>query len=159
MNTRTYPKHGVALLECVTCAGVWVSRKTFDHLCRTTFKSSFQNMSLIKATTNEGPQKRYYRVCPVCQEVLNRVLYKKHSGVVVDVCHQDGIWFDVRELETVLAYEKDTNINRAGLDDQMGEESNSTTEPASQEDSGSQAVYLIEEDVDLDSLVKTFFTR
>ena len=52
-----------------------------------------------------------YRPCPDCHQRMNRVNYARHSGVVLDVCKEHGLWFDKDELRRVLAF-----ISAGGLD-------------------------------------------
>ena len=41
---------------------------------------------------------------------MNRTVFGRSSGVIVDVCKQHGTWFDARELTASLAF-----IERGGL--------------------------------------------
>ena len=45
-----------------------------------------------------------YRSCPGCRNLMNRVNYGRISGVVIDVCRKDGIWFDRGELSAIVAF-------------------------------------------------------
>lgn len=169
MSTRVFPRHSISLLECNTCAGVWVSQRTFDHLCKSTFKKTFSILSLKSQKLAPLIQpKRFYRICPVCNEVLNRVHYQKNSGVVVDVCRQDGIWFDIQELETVLNYEFDRASASRSTRIPGVKTSAEVTKPSSSAGSGGASgnhvhddreIYEIEEDIDLEALVKSFFSE
>jgi len=42
---------------------------------------------------------------------MNRVNFARHSGVVLDVCKAHGTWFDVTELQRMIAF-----IQGGGLD-------------------------------------------
>jgi Zn-finger nucleic acid-binding protein len=46
---------------------------------------------------------RYVR-CPACLEIMTRKNFGRVSGIIVDVCRQHGMWFDVGELPRVLAF-------------------------------------------------------
>jgi Zn-finger nucleic acid-binding protein len=46
---------------------------------------------------------RYLR-CPACQDMMHRRNFAESSGVVVDVCTRDGVWFDDGELALILHF-------------------------------------------------------
>ncbi len=54
----------------------------------------------------------HYLMCPVCKKSMNRKAFGRISGVVVDVCKTDGVWFDAGELGDVLAF-----VERGGLEE------------------------------------------
>jgi Zn-finger nucleic acid-binding protein len=159
MSLRTFPQHQASLLECNVCAGVWVARKTFDHLCRSSFKSSFKDLA-PRSNTKMQPPDRFYRICPVCNEVLNRLIFKKHSGIIIDVCNADGIWFDIHELEAALKFSSEVSQNPAlRLEQGAAAVEIITPLPQMEKTEGDDSVYVIEDDIDLDGLMKTFFSR
>jgi Zn-finger nucleic acid-binding protein len=45
-----------------------------------------------------------YLPCPVCSELMSRRNFGYSSGVIVDVCLSDGVWFDDGELAQVIAF-------------------------------------------------------
>ncbi len=54
----------------------------------------------------------HYLTCPACKKSMNRKAFGRISGVVVDVCKTDGVWFDAGELGVVLAF-----VERGGLEE------------------------------------------
>lgn len=54
-----------------------------------------------------------YRPCPACQRFMNRMNYGRISGVIVDVCKEDGIWFDSDELRRVLDFIQAGGLEKA----------------------------------------------
>ena len=52
-----------------------------------------------------------YLPCPTCNVRMNRTVFGKSSGVVVDVCAAHGTWFDARELTASLAF-----VERGGIE-------------------------------------------
>jgi Zn-finger nucleic acid-binding protein len=52
-----------------------------------------------------------YRSCPVCRKMMARRNYARRSGVIVDTCHEHGMWFDSGELHDLLKW-----IRRGGLE-------------------------------------------
>jgi Zn-finger nucleic acid-binding protein len=51
-------------------------------------------------------KKRFYRKCPYCDHMMDRVNYKAVSGVIIDKCHQHGVWLDAGELQQLFDWKK-----------------------------------------------------
>lgn len=45
-----------------------------------------------------------YVPCPMCHATMNRINFGKLSGVIIDVCHKHGTWFDAGELTRVITF-------------------------------------------------------
>ncbi|HEX4337778.1 MAG TPA: zf-TFIIB domain-containing protein [Polyangiaceae bacterium] len=45
-----------------------------------------------------------YVPCAVCSKLMGRKNFGGHSGVIIDVCRDHGVWFDVNELPRVLEF-------------------------------------------------------
>ena len=108
LNSRSLGSLRLNALECPKCAGLWLGIETFDRLRKKTEEDAssldfdLSNEPKIGALT---PQKgKIYRYCPLCQRMMVRRNYGKGTGVIVDVCRQDGIWFDDDELRRVLKW-------------------------------------------------------
>lgn len=54
-----------------------------------------------------------YVQCPICAQHMHRKNYGKTSGVILDLCHQDGIWFDRGELPLILRFVEQGGLDRA----------------------------------------------
>jgi Zn-finger nucleic acid-binding protein len=52
-----------------------------------------------------------YLPCARCNVRMNRTVFGKSSGVIVDVCSTHGTWFDARELTASLAF-----VERGGIE-------------------------------------------
>lgn len=74
-------------------------------------KSTALRLALPQRVVNKETDV-HYLTCPVCKKSMNRRAFGRISGVVVDVCKQDGVWFDPGELSAVLAF-----ISRGGLEE------------------------------------------
>lgn len=117
LPTRPCPRCGGRLIElavagaevadCSQCGGIFVPADVLHDLGRPEahdLRASFPK----RARTSEGPVR--YLKCPVCERLMNRFDFARVSKVIVDVCKDDGTWFDVGELDLVLAF-----IERGGL--------------------------------------------
>ena len=110
LHSRKMQDHSFTLKECNQCAGIWISAKIFKLLEK---KAQAQAASGIhqenieqisnSAKENSNPTK-YYRKCPECEIMMHRKNYAKSSGIVVDVCSDHGIWFDIHELDEILNF-------------------------------------------------------
>ncbi|HSI06698.1 MAG: zf-TFIIB domain-containing protein [Myxococcota bacterium] len=96
----------VALLECVHCGGVWLDRHAFGALAsRAREHARLESAHNPKIPSNVRPQAGpAYRRCIECDAVMQRKNYGRKSGVIVDICAKHGMWFDLHELEEVLAW-------------------------------------------------------
>src|SRR5205823_13383117 len=95
------------MFECGSCSSVWLDAATFTQLC-----TDREERGTVAATISRAPvgvvptagkKVRYVR-CPICKNTLNRENFGRQSGVIIDVCKQDGVWFERDELHSVLAF-------------------------------------------------------
>jgi Zn-finger nucleic acid-binding protein len=108
----------LALAECVTCHGVWVTRASIDrmitsHADDTILLALAPGIAATQArvAVGAGVDAVRYRPCPECRTLMNRVNYARISGIIVDVCRSHGTWFDVHELPALLEF-----VRAGGLD-------------------------------------------
>ncbi|MEO5567133.1 MAG: hypothetical protein ABIR92_01490 [Gemmatimonadaceae bacterium] len=103
-----------SLFECSACASTWLEADTFRRLC-----VDREQRGAIAALVGSGvveqslpkPGAVRYVPCPLCTRVMNRENFGKRSGVIIDVCKGHGVWFEPRELHSVMAF-----IDRGGLE-------------------------------------------
>jgi Zn-finger nucleic acid-binding protein len=115
--TLTVTAIGSAFLEeCSACGGVWVDAQSFQQICQSREQQSayvgagspMAAPSLGAAGHHESVQ---YVKCPACRQLMNRMNFARHSGVIVDVCKRHGTWFDRDELRQIVEF-----IRGGGLD-------------------------------------------
>ena len=108
---------GSAMLEeCGACGGVWVDAQSFQQICQSREQqaayvgagSPLPAPSLGAAAEHDSVQ---YVKCPTCGQLMNRMNFARHSGVIVDVCKRHGTWFDRDELRRIIEF-----IRAGGLD-------------------------------------------
>jgi Zn-finger nucleic acid-binding protein len=95
-------ERGLAL-DCSACGGQFAEHPLLKDLLRSRARVG----ALLKSHPRRveltlGPVK--YLRCPECDVFMNRRNFGGTSGVVVDVCHLHGTWFDAGELAAVLAF-------------------------------------------------------
>lgn len=91
--------------ECSRCGGLFLEKAVFDSVTRDAELRSRLHGIEPAVTTRPGmlgPVR--YRKYPGCRALMNRVNYGRISGVVIDVCRKDGIWFDRGELSAIVAF-------------------------------------------------------
>lgn len=104
--------------ECGTCGGVWLDARAFDRL----LKSRDEQAALAEAGHPELTLEAYskaspdsqtprYLPCPDCGHLMNRKNFAGVSGVIVDVCKADGVWFDRDELGRIVEF-----ISKGGME-------------------------------------------
>lgn len=99
--------------QCFHCGGVWLRQDLFDQVCG---EKEVRGRALGALPIASGPKVNgtgpvRYRPCPVCARMMNRYNYARISGVIIDGCKNDGLWFDKDELRQVLEF-----IQGGGLD-------------------------------------------
>ncbi len=83
------------LLACTDCGGVFVSHDELDAALERQKKSASLDARAGAPSTADEVR---YLACPICGDRMNRSLFGKRSGIVVDVCKMHGTWFDADEL-------------------------------------------------------------
>ena len=110
LMSRNIETAKIAILECPSCAGLWVSSDEFSLLkerSRTISTSDpdegtrDSDKSRLPLNPRGGP---LYRPCPICGKLMNRRNYGRRSGVIIDSCRAHGVWFDAHELDSVLRW-------------------------------------------------------
>jgi Zn-finger nucleic acid-binding protein len=104
----------MALAECPDCAGVWVDAEAFDRLCADReAQAAVIHRSGLQEPAAATLEKISYRPCPRCHQMMNRVNFAKHSGVILDVCRKHGTFFDRDELHRVVTFIQAGGVDRA----------------------------------------------
>ena len=119
LSSRRIPDSttALAMLECGSCAGVWLGHPTFDALQERARREVVPE-PLATAAGRPGtgrspaPGKVTYRPCPVCRKLMVRRAFAGSSGVILDVCGSHGLWFDAAELESTLAWIRGGGLSR-----------------------------------------------
>jgi Zn-finger nucleic acid-binding protein len=96
--------------ECEMCGGIFIAHDALAELVtRHRSKDGERRASIVPPTP--APDAVVYLPCPACRARMNRTVFGKSSGVIVDVCGVHGTWFDARELTASLAF-----VERGGLE-------------------------------------------
>jgi Zn-finger nucleic acid-binding protein len=100
--------------ECGDCQGIWLDVDKFTKIC----DDQESRASIIQWRAAAAPSLATaradiikYLACPECRKLMNRMNFAKVSGVIIDVCHDHGTWFDRDELYRVVTF-----VHEGGLD-------------------------------------------
>lgn len=104
----------ICLHQCGKCFGLWLCTATFQEVCR----NSERQAAVLGSASPEKPQNRplvpvTYKRCPECRQLMNRVNFAQHSGVVVDVCRVHGTWFEMNELQQIVLFIRSGGLEAA----------------------------------------------
>ncbi len=105
----------VAIIECSSCAGLWLSPGMLESLCARADEEGF----LGRVLAGIAPQavidatKVMYLPCVMCRDFMQRRNFAEVSGVIVDVCKKHGVWLDQGELEKILVFVKKGGLDKA----------------------------------------------
>jgi Zn-finger nucleic acid-binding protein len=107
-----YRGHPGELHDCSSCAGQFLDHELLRQLLdRRQVLGRCSLSRTRKARSVLGEVK--YLPCPECRATMNRRNFAGASGIIVDVCHQHGIWFDGGELPAVLSFVESGGLARA----------------------------------------------
>lgn len=110
LDSRTLGQPPAAVFECRACGGLWVGCETFKLLTERVTRQASTSAGLPGETEQPSPGSAFrqrgplYRYCPICHQMMARRNYAKWSGVIIDSCHEHGIWFDEGELSALLQW-------------------------------------------------------
>lgn len=102
------------LRECAKCGGMWSRVETFESICADREKqAAVLSFAGAKAQMNTSPARISYVPCPDCSQLMNRSNFARSSGVIIDLCKQHGVWFDVEELPKIIEFIRKGGMEKA----------------------------------------------
>lgn len=88
---------------CPRCHGVWLDLHEFDF--HTSERDTFSDPSIPRVYRRPPlPVERGYIPCPRCGSLMTRQHFRDISGVLIDLCHDHGVWLDAGELEQIRCF-------------------------------------------------------
>lgn len=95
-------------LECAHCSGIWIDTATFNEICADREKQvaviGEDSQALQSNLPYPSLDSIHYVPCPVCAKLMNRMNFAQVSGVILDICKADGVWFDREELRRIVEF-------------------------------------------------------
>jgi len=103
-------------LSCHDCGGVFVEHTDLAVRIDSERPKQPPSVRLRRAPWRPPePTVRYGR-CPACGDMMSRMNFGRHSGIIVDVCREHGTWFDQGELESVLDFVRAGGLEADAVD-------------------------------------------
>ncbi len=94
--------HDTDLIECTNCLGIFLGRDLVLDLSGPLGTSL--RIAFPKRAAPDLLGRVSYIPCITCGTMMNRTVFAKISGVIVDVCKDHGVWFDAGEIASVIAF-------------------------------------------------------
>jgi Zn-finger nucleic acid-binding protein len=118
LHSRPLGDERMAVFECRACAGLWIDHGVFQRLEERALEREIgwdpcRPGAATQRVERPAPGAPLYRRCPVCGQFMLRTNYARRSGVIVDRCHEHGIWFDHGELAGLLQWVRNGSLTRA----------------------------------------------
>ena len=101
------------LHECMSCGGIWIDVGSFDHLCNDAEDQTAASGLQIPKVSGEISPGVHYLQCPRCHNLMNRLNYAQRSGIIMNVCKNDGIWLDRDELREIIEFIRAGGLTKA----------------------------------------------
>jgi Zn-finger nucleic acid-binding protein len=94
--------------RCPVCLGMFLERGALDALLRQAVGPVWEVdtplLNRLAENPRSGPGRLRYLPCPACGTMMNRSLFGRRSGVIVDRCRSHGTWLEAGELRQLLEW-------------------------------------------------------
>jgi Zn-finger nucleic acid-binding protein len=98
--------------KCPECHGLWLDSHEFDYL--TSERDIYDDDSVPREFRRKPlPEEEGYMRCPRCNAFMTRQNFGTISGVLIDRCHDHGVWLDAGELEHLRAFIASGGLEKA----------------------------------------------
>ncbi|MFO0619363.1 MAG: zf-TFIIB domain-containing protein [Polyangiaceae bacterium] len=103
--------HDVMALECSLCLGLYLGADVVRRIVSP--EGHDVRLAFPRRPRVPEPAPVQYIPCLVCQRPMNRTVFAKVSGVIVDVCKDHGVWFDAGEINAIIQFVEEGGMARA----------------------------------------------
>jgi Zn-finger nucleic acid-binding protein len=108
----------VRLTECPGCHGVFIDKAAIEHILADRQQARAESVvgayrGTPRVADTAKPGGKLYIKCPQCRTIMNRKLFARGAGVIVDVCKGHGTWFDPGELPVVVEFVMNGGLEQA----------------------------------------------
>lgn len=97
-------------LECTGCLGLFLDAGTVERLASDAGHAT--RVAFPRRARAHEPEVQYIP-CITCARPMNRTVFGKVSGVIVDVCKDHGVWFDAGEINAIIQFVEEGGMARA----------------------------------------------
>ena len=104
--------NGHHIEKCPGCSGYWIHVQDFEAL------TSERNVYLDSSVRDDFVRKPLspeegYLPCACCGKRMNRLNFRKITGIIIDWCRDCGWWLDAGELESIRAFIASGGLEKA----------------------------------------------
>lgn len=101
----------VEIDHCISCGGIWLDAGELELL----LEDSAERDNLLSSFEVDRNSKEKARRCPICLKRMEKVLCGADKKICIDKCRKnDGIWFDLGELEKIVemgSFDKNNRVS------------------------------------------------
>ena len=109
-STNGSNRENLIVSRCSSCLGLFIERNVLDHILETKVRQpseiDYRLLTNLENSNRSLTKSWKYRPCPACRTLMNRKLYGKRSGVIVDSCRDHGLWLDAGELRQLMEWSR-----------------------------------------------------
>ncbi len=102
------PFEGEQVQTCPRGHGMWLDDRQLAALTRGSDDHAADQQEVealdSSAVDSAALTSERFRSCPVCQKTLRKDIWRRASGVVIDVCDEHGTWLTREELQRAEAW-------------------------------------------------------
>ena len=113
VHLHTRKLDDITVEECPSCSGLWLSSDAFREISKRKVEEFEKNPLPQNNSEARKLDPVVYLKCPECGVLMNRKNFGRRSGVIVDKCHEHGIWLDDEELERIAKFIADGGLQEA----------------------------------------------
>jgi predicted RNA-binding Zn-ribbon protein involved in translation (DUF1610 family)/Zn-finger nucleic acid-binding protein len=96
-------------LACRTCSGAFIEHDVIEQWTADRGSDAPDDVGETRAVIADSTVR--YRRCPRCAEWMNRINFGSTSGIILDSCRDDGIWFDGGELVAAIEFARSGKLD------------------------------------------------
>lgn len=109
-STNGSNRENLIVNRCSSCLGLFIERNVLDNILETKVRQpseiDYRLLTNLANSNRSLTNSWKYRPCPVCRTLMNRKLFGKRSGVIVDSCRDHGLWLDAGELRQLMEWRR-----------------------------------------------------
>ncbi len=110
LQTVVLNESALHIERCQSCFGLFFDpgeiETLLDSAVSPVFSVNFELLNNVNQDRYNKEKAVKYHECPVCQTLMNRVVFGYRSGVVIDRCKSHGVWLDAGEISHLLEWKK-----------------------------------------------------
>jgi Zn-finger nucleic acid-binding protein len=108
LELQTEDYENVETLFCGQCWGHWMSKDAFTTILQSDrYKfSDAEKESVLRQWANKADSGTLDPIlkCPICGQLTVKKPFSDDCPVVLDLCHDHGVWLDASEIKQVQVY-------------------------------------------------------